>query len=81
MRHSEFEVRPTTLDEILGLRHRVLRAGLPRETSLFGGDEAPTTRHLAAMDRDGLVVGCATLHLNELNGETAWQLRGMAVAP
>jgi GNAT superfamily N-acetyltransferase len=30
---------------------------------------------------NGKCVGCATFHLNEWNGDVAWQLRGMATDP
>lgn len=69
---------PANLDEIVDLRHRVLRAGLPRETANFEGDGAPTTRHLKAVDA-GEIIGCATMVLNEWPGEPAWRVRAMAV--
>ena len=73
-------IREGTAQEVIDLRHAVLRAGLPRETAIFAGDELPTTRHFVAT-REGRIVGCVTLLLNEWNGEPAWQLRGMAVEP
>lgn len=66
---------------VLPLRHAVLRAGLPPETAVFPGDDAPTTRHVAAVNDTGDVIGCLTLHLNSWNGTPAYQLRGMATAP
>lgn len=70
--------REARLGEIVDLRHRILRGGLPRETAIFAGDDAPTTVHLAACAGER-IVGCASLHLNQHAGEPAWQLRGMAV--
>jgi GNAT superfamily N-acetyltransferase len=75
---DEVRVRLIDLDRVIDLRHRVLRAGLPRETAVFSGDEAETSVHLGAFDGERL-IGCATLHLNEYEGAPAWQLRGMAV--
>lgn len=72
-------IRRTNLAGILDLRHAVLRAGLPRDTAIFPGDDASTTLHLGAFAADRN-VGCATFHLNEYHGEPAWQLRGMATA-
>jgi predicted GNAT family N-acyltransferase len=69
----------TTLERILELRHRILRAGLPLDTAIFPGDEAPTSLHIAAVLGDE-VVGCATFHLNQWQGQPAWQLRGMATS-
>jgi N-acetylglutamate synthase-like GNAT family acetyltransferase len=75
---DEIDVRRAGVEEIVGLRHRVLRAGLPRESAYFKADDLETTRHFAAIHQ-GRVVGCATLLLNEWEGKEAWQLRGMAV--
>ena len=68
-------------DDVIPLRHAVLRAGLPRHTAIFPGDDALTTRHFVARSEDGAIVGVATLHLNLWEGEVAWQLRGMAIEP
>jgi predicted GNAT family N-acyltransferase len=66
--------------EVIDLRHQVLRAGLPRETAIFTGDDAPETVHVVAVD-EGEIVGCATMIPSAWQGQKAWQLRGMAVAP
>jgi GNAT superfamily N-acetyltransferase len=72
-----FVVRAVSGDQVIGLRHVILRQGLPREEAIFPGDEADTSIHLAAF-ADSAVIGCVTLHLNQWQGESAWQLRGMA---
>jgi GNAT superfamily N-acetyltransferase len=77
---TSVEVRRAALDEIIDLRHAVLREGLPRDAAVFDGDEDPTSRHYAAL-AGGQVVCCATLHLSSWQAEPAWQLRGMATAP
>ncbi len=68
------------LEQIIDLRHAVLRTGLPRETARFSGDDDPQTVHLAAKD-GSKIVGCATILVNEWYGERACQLRGMAIDP
>lgn len=73
----EIRIERAVLAQIIDLRHRILRAGLPRETAIFAGDDAETARHYAAWQQ-GAVVGCATFHLNSFENEPAWQLRGMA---
>ena len=71
-----------TTEQVIDLRHAVLRSGLPRETARFPGDDDATARHFVARNRDGGgIIACATLHLNQWQGEPAWQLRGMAVEP
>jgi GNAT superfamily N-acetyltransferase len=77
---AHITIERVTIDRIVDLRHRVLRAGLPADTARFDGDEEPGTIHLAAVD-SGVVVGCATLVRRPIDGRDAWQLRGMATAP
>jgi GNAT superfamily N-acetyltransferase len=76
----EFTIRPASLEEVVELRHSVLRQGLPRSAAIFPGDGAETSLHYGAF-HDGQVLCCATLHMNQWEGEPAWQLRGMATAP
>ena len=74
------EIRRARLEELIDLRHTVLRAGLPREAAVFPGDEAHSARHYGAFaGRE--VLCCATLHASEWEGEPAFQLRGMATSP
>jgi N-acetylglutamate synthase-like GNAT family acetyltransferase len=73
-------IRIAQVEEILDLRHRVLRAGLPRQSARFVGDESAAAVHLAVEERSN-VIGCATLHPSDWEGEPAYQLRGMAVDP
>ena len=74
---KEILVREARVEEIIPLRHRILRAGLPIEEAHFPGDRDATTCHVAAFEGSE-AVGCATFVLNQWNGEPAWQLRGMA---
>lgn len=70
-------VRRTTRDEILPLRHAVLRPGLPESEAHFDGDDEPATQHVGAFRDDGALVGCVTLMGRPREG-ASWQLRGMA---
>ena len=70
-------IRRVALEEIVDLRHVMLRQGLPREAAVFPGDEVPTNYHIGAFV-SGKNVGCATFHFSEWEGEPAWRLRGMA---
>ncbi len=74
---ARVDLRPARLEEIVDLRHEVLRHGLPRSEAIFDGDDAPTSRHYGAFV-DGRTACCATLHASRWEGEPAWQLRGMA---
>ena len=74
------EIRRVNLEEILDLRHRILRRGLPPESAIFDGDRSEQAAHFGAF-QGGALIGCATLHLSRWENQPAWQLRGMAVAP
>lgn len=78
IRASDIVIRLATVDEILDLRWMVLRAGLPRESANFTGDDAPATHHFAAILQTQ-VVGCVSFMQSPFEGQPAWQLRGMAV--
>ncbi|MBC8106373.1 MAG: GNAT family N-acetyltransferase [Anaerolineae bacterium] len=73
-------IRRGNTEELIDLRHEILRTGLPRESAYFKGDDEPTTIHVVAA-LDGKVVGCATMLQRRWEHQSAWQLRGMAVAP
>ena len=70
-------IRATKVEEIVPLRHRVLRAGLPIEEARFEFDDAPTTCHVAAFE-DSRAVCCATFQLSAWENQPSFQLRGMA---
>lgn len=82
------EVGRASLDDVLGLRARVLRPGQAVEAAVFPCDAQPDTRHWAAW-RAGGVVAVATVAREPLpedrpltapvDPRPGWQLRGMAV--
>ena len=71
-----------SISEIIDLRHRLLRAGLPLEAAQFPGDDEQTTWHIgvfyASFGADAALVSCGSFMLNSYKNEPAWQLRGMA---
>ena len=75
---SHLEFRKAGLEEILDLRRRILRAGMPGVSAEFPGDREPRTLHFAAFDGPA-AIGCLTLIPSSHEGKPAWQLRGMAV--
>lgn len=71
------------LEEVIPLRHEVLRPGLAVSTCYFDGDDESTTRHYAWVE-SGRILSIATVmrQNRELSGERApFQLRGMATDP
>ena len=71
-------IEEVTRDEIVPIRHEVLRAGLPAETALYPEDDSPQVFHLAERELDGSIIACVTFFPDDLNGEPAWRFRGMA---
>jgi GNAT superfamily N-acetyltransferase len=76
---SGLVLRAASAAEVVDLRHAVLRAGLPRATAQFPGDDSADTRHFVAEVRRQ-VIGCLSFMHSDMEGRPAWQLRGMAVA-
>ncbi len=74
------QIGPARLEQLIDLRHAVLRQGLPRDEAIFDGDTAEGTRHYGAL-LAAEVIGCATFHPSQWEGESAFQLRGMATDP
>jgi GNAT superfamily N-acetyltransferase len=72
--------RAASADEIIGLRHMVLRAGKPRETAIFPEDADPQTRHFGAFVESD-AISCVTYLSSSRDGAPAWQMRGMATNP
>jgi predicted GNAT family N-acyltransferase len=66
--------------EIFDLRHAVLRPGFDAADAAYDEDDAPTTLHFGCFEGERCVA-CLTLLASELDGEPAFQLRGMATAP
>ncbi|HXS67844.1 MAG TPA: GNAT family N-acetyltransferase [Candidatus Polarisedimenticolia bacterium] len=71
-----------SIEQIIQLRHRLLRAGLPAEAAQFPGDSDSTTWHVGVFypsppDENAPAVSCASFMLNSYKEEPAWQLRGM----
>ena len=73
------EIRRAVLEEIIHLRHAVLRADTTIEHAYFVEDTLATTQHFGAFDDAGRCTGCATFLEVGHEAESAWQLRGMAV--
>jgi GNAT superfamily N-acetyltransferase len=70
-------VEEVTRDDIVTVRHAVLRPNLPIQTAYYEEDDRPGVFHIAERD-DGAVVACASFYPEPLDGEPAWRLRGMA---
>lgn len=71
-------IESATIEQILPLRHRILRTGLPLTAANLDGDTDPVTIHLAAW-AGNCVVGCVSIMPRPYKNQPGWQVRGMAV--
>lgn len=87
---APIDVTDARPDEVVDLRHRVLREGRPRETAVFEGDDEPRTRHWVARQADRIIGVVTVLErpfpapdtLEPTHGPPPLrQLRGMATDP
>ncbi len=76
-----FDFRLATRDEILKLRHAVLRPGKPLETAYFDCDASEKTLHFGVFTQKGDAIVCATITPSFWEDKPSWQLRGMATHP
>jgi GNAT superfamily N-acetyltransferase len=78
-------VREITARDTIDIRWPVLRAGMPRDSAVFPGDDHPSTRHFGAFNSAERLVAVASIYLAPFPEQPAadgtWQLRGMAVTP
>jgi GNAT superfamily N-acetyltransferase len=78
------EIRRITSDDAILVRWPILRAGFPRESAIFEGDDADSTVHLGGF-RANQLAGVASIYRALFPAEPelkeTWQLRGMATLP
>jgi GNAT superfamily N-acetyltransferase len=78
------EVVPIAAADTWPLRKRVLRPAAEGDAVVLGGDDDPRAMHAGARDRDGAIVGVATISPQACpwaaDRPGAWRLRGMATA-
>jgi ribosomal protein S18 acetylase RimI-like enzyme len=73
--------KKVTAEDILNLRHKVLRAGKPKSTANFDGDKSDSTYHFACILNSD-PIGCLSLMKKsheDFSVTNQYQLRGMAV--
>ncbi len=71
-------ITEATRDEILPLRHLVLRPNLPVETAMYPEDATEGIFHLSVRQADDAIIACVTFFPEALDGRPAWRFRGMA---
>ncbi len=74
-------VEVARLEEIIDVRHQVLRQGQPRSSCYYPEDVYKHTVHFAAKLNDE-VIGCASIYKEshpDFSLKQSWRIRGMAV--
>ena len=77
------EIKLTTAENIIGIRHHVLRTGKPISTCYFEGDQLLSSFHFGAFLKNK-IIGCVSLMPKPhplIEDKNTYQLRGMAVLP
>jgi len=77
----EIEIKSVRLEDIIDVRHAVLRQGLPRSSCYYPEDSFKHTIHFAASNKD-TIIGCASLYKEshpDFKLKQSWRIRGMAV--
>jgi GNAT superfamily N-acetyltransferase len=80
---ADVRVARVAAADVRPLRGLVLRPGVPPETLVYAGDDAPDALHVAASDGER-IVGIASLCREPAPGRpqvSGWRLRGMATMP
>lgn len=75
------DIKRISAEDVILVRHPVLRTGRPRESAIFDGDLHLSTIHLGAFTKQSLVGVLSAMAVDESQEKSnhARQIRGMAV--
>ncbi len=79
----EVTVEQARLEEVIDLRHTILRPNQPRSSCYYPEDSFKNTTHFAAR-LDAKIVGSASVYKEkhpDFSLKQSWRIRGMAVLP
>lgn len=77
----EVVVEQARLEEVIDIRHVVLRKNQPRSSCYYAEDSYKYTIHYVAKEKDK-IVGCASVYKEkhpDFSLKESWRIRGMAV--
>ncbi len=75
-------IKQVKKEQIINLRHDILREGQPVKNADFEGEDKKGTIHLGYFDENEKIVGCVTMLVTartDLESIPQYRLRGMAV--
>ena len=77
----DISVHSVRLEDVIDLRHEILRSGQPRSSCYYPEDSFKYTIHYAASVADQ-IIGCASIYKEshpDFTMRQSWRIRGMAV--
>jgi len=78
---NKVSINSVRLEEVIELRHQVLRSGQPRSSCYYPEDSFKNTIHYAALI-ENQIIGCASVYKEshpDFSLKQSWRIRGMAV--
>lgn len=78
---TRITIESVRLEDIIEIRHAVLRQGQPRSSCYYPEDSYKHTIHFAAIKQE-TIIGCASLYKEshpDFKLKQSWRIRGMAV--
>jgi len=78
---KDIEINTVRLEDVIEMRHLILRSGQPRSSCYYPEDAYKNTLHFAASDSDE-IIGIASVYKEshpDFSLKQSWRIRGMAV--
>lgn len=78
---NKVKVQTVRLEELIDVRHQVLRIGQPRSSCYYPEDRFKHTHHFGLFDSD-TIIACASIYKEshpDFKLRQSWRIRGMAV--
>lgn len=79
-----YQVKIVRTEDVIELRHKVLRPNQERKDCYYPGDDDESTMHFATVNENQEIHGIATIYLENsdlFSDEIQYRLRGMATSP
>jgi|GEM_PF-1069004 len=80
---TDIVIEQARLEDVIDIRHQVLREGQPRSSCYYPEDSYKNTLHFTA-SKQGKIIGSASVYKEshpDFSLRQSWRIRGMAVLP
>lgn len=78
---TDIVIEQARLEDVIDIRHQILRDGQPRSSCYYPEDSYKNTLHFTASN-NGTIIGCASIYKEthpDFSLKQSWRIRGMAV--